>query len=872
MLKITKLTVNHFKHPMGIGANPSFGWIMESDQRNMKQAAFRLQLSDEASFQKVLFDSGKVLSDCSAHYRPEGLPLQSATKYFWRVTVWTDTDSMYESGPASFVTAILNEKDWVARFITAETEADAGSSKGTFVKSTFTVQGKVRSAYAFSTALGLYHLYVNDVKAGEDHLAPGWTSYHHHLMYQANEITHLINEGENTLCGWLGAGWYKGLMGFLNTRNNYGGRTALLCQIEITYEDGRLQRLVTDESWQGSDSPVLFSEIYDGETYDARYHPEKTQPVHLLPYDLKNLEPQGGCRVRIIDTLRVKKIITTPKGETVLDFGQNLTGWVHFTVSGKPGDVAELRCFEVLDKDGNVYTENLRSAKQTLRYILKGQGEEAYQPLFTYQGFRYVHIVSYPGSIKKESFTACVVHSDMAHTGTFECSHPLVNQLQHNILWGLKGNFLDVPTDCPQRDERLGWTGDAQIFCPTACYLMDTHPFFTKWLKDLQYDQTPEGGVPHVIPDIITNAKATEENWLQSNGTHSATAWADAAVIVPWNVYLASGDAQVLKDQYESMKAWIDFMRSHANGPLWEYRLQFGDWVALDAEEGSCFGATPNEYTCSAYYAYSTGLFAKIAATLGMKEDAKFYGKLHDEICQGFARTFFTKDGELTVSTQTAHVLALQFGLTPPEWVEKTAQALIRLIEKNSGHLVTGFVGTPYIANALSQSGHLKEAYDLVLREEFPSWLFQVKMGATTIWEHWDGIKPDGSMWSAGMNSFNHYAYGAIGDWLYRTIAGIRLDESNSGYRHTWIQPQIGGGLAYAKAAYQSMYGEVAVHWQKDDHQVTLHVHIPCNTTATICLGKAKVVSDDGLQFADGPDGAFASTGSGEYTIIYNLH
>ncbi len=871
MLKITKLTVNHFEHSMGVGAGPAFGWVLDSEERNVAQTAFRFQLSEDASFTSILYDSGKVLSDCSAHYRPEGLPLKPATNYYWRVTVWTGAETASESEPAAFVTALLSESDWQGRFISAETQEDAENSKGTCVKTSFSIKGKVRSAYAFSTALGLYHLFVNGQKAGEDQLAPGWTSYHHHLMYQTNDITLLLKEGENTLCGWLGAGWYKGLMGFLNTRNNYGGRTALLCQIEITYEDGRRQTIYTDESWQGSSLPVLFSEIYDGEIYDARPQPEEIRPVQRIPYDLKNLDPQAGCRVKIMDTLKVQEIITTPKGEKVLDFGQNLTGWVRFAVSGKPGDVAELRCFEVLDKDGNVYTENLRSAKQTLRYTLSGQGEETYQPYFTYQGFRYVHVVSYPGELKKEAFTACVVHSDMAPAGAFECSHPLLNLLQHNILWGLKGNFLDVPTDCPQRDERLGWTGDAQIFCPTACYLMDTHPFFTKWLKDLQYDQTPEGGVPHVIPDIITPAKALEENWLQSNGTHSATAWADAAVIVPWNVYLASGDTQVLIDQYGSMKAWIDFMHSHSNGPLWEYRLQFGDWVALDAEEGSCFGATPNEYTCSAYYAYSTGLLAKAAAVIGKEEDARFYKSLHEEIRQGFAKAFFTGDGDLKVTTQTAHVLALHFGLTPPEFTEKTAKALIRLIEKEGGHLVTGFVGTPYIAHALSGSGHLKEAYDLVLREEFPSWLFQVKLGATTIWEHWDGIKPDGSMWSAGMNSFNHYAYGAIGDWLYRTIAGIRLDESHPGCKHIWIQPQPGGGLTYAKAAYQGVYGEVSVHWQKDGDQITLNVHIPCNATATIGLGKAQVLSADGLHFREGSCGLTAEAGSGRYQVVYRF-
>ena len=844
--------------------------MLESDSRNVMQAAFRFQLSDDALFRTLLWDSGKVSSDCSAHYRPEGLPLESAKRYYWRVKVWSETEAC-ESEAASFVTALLHESDWQACFITAEKEEDAADSKGTCVQTVFRVHGKIRSAYVFSTALGLYHLFLNGSKIGDDQLAPGWTSYRKHLMYQTYDITAHVREGENSLCGFLGAGWYKGLMGFLHKRNNYGSRTALLCQVEITYEDGRRQTIVTDEGWQGADTPVLFSEIYDGEIYDARRNLTGWRPVEILPYDLSVLDPQGGCRVKIMQTLPVRQVFSTPKGETVLDFGQNLTGFVRFTVSGKPGEVVELRCFEVLDKDGNVYTANLRAAKQTLRYTCKGEGEEAYQPYFTFQGFRYVHVVSYPGTVKKESFTACVVYSDMRQTGFFECSHPLLNQLQHNILWGLKGNFLDIPTDCPQRDERMGWMGDAQIFCPTACYLANAYPFFRKWLRDVRCDQTIEGGVPHVVPDILTGFAGVSENWLLSQGTHSAAAWADAAVIIPWNLYLAYGDTQILYDQYGSMKAWIDFMRSHADGHLWRYRLQFGDWVALDAAEGSYLGATPNDFTCSAYYAYSTGLFAKMAGILHKEEDARFYGELHEKIRQGFFGAFFTEEGELTVKTQTAHVLALHFDLTPPQHIEKVAEGLVRLIEKEKGHLVTGFVGTPYITHALSRHGHLKDAYDLLLKEDFPSWLYQVKMGATTIWEHWDGIKPDGSMWSADMNSFNHYAYGAIGDWLYRSIAGIHLDEGAAGGRHTVIRPQTGGGLTYAKASCRSVYGGVSVFWQAEGDSITLQLHIPCNTTATICLDHAEILMDGGLAFQQGQNGLTAGAGSGTYTIKYRI-
>ena len=523
---------------------------------------------------------------------------------------------------------------------------------------------------------------------------------------------------------------------------------------------------------------------------------------------------------------------------------------------------------KVLDAKGNVYLDNLRKARQTVNYTLKGGEEEAFHPNFTFQGFQYVKVAKYPGEVKLENFEAVAVHSNMKPTGTFECSNPDINQLQHNILWGLKGNFVDIPTDCPQRDERLGWTGDAQIFCRTASYLMDTYTFFSKWLKDVEADQTPEGGVPHVVPDIL--AGKSESNWLLAQGTHSATAWADVAVIMPWTLYLTFGDTEILKKQYDSMKAWIDFMYRHSEGPLWNYKLQFGDWVALDAKEGSYFGATPNDLTCSAYYAYSTEIFSKIAKVLGKDDDYKMYSKLHSEIVEGFQKEFFTPTGRMAARTQTAHIIALYFKLVPDKFKEKTVNTLLELLKENDGHLVTGFVGTPYFCHALSQNGHTKEAYDLLLKDDFPSWLYQVKAGATTVWEHWDGIKPDGTMWSSDMNSFNHYAYGAVGEWLYRAVAGIEVDEGNAGYKHSIIHPHIGGGLEYVKANYASVYGDVSVSWKVEGDNISMEVDVPHNTSATIILEQAKSVSADAeLQFTENADGLSAQAGSGKYQFSY---
>ncbi|MDY3918028.1 MAG: family 78 glycoside hydrolase catalytic domain [Candidatus Limivivens sp.] len=879
MITVKKILMDYETVQSGIGHMPQFGWIIESSERNVKQEAYRLQIAEDEAFEQVIYDSGRVVSEESAHVEVEGVSLQSLTKYFVRVQVKAAGE---ESGfcTSSFLTAILDQSQWRAEFVSSETEADADNSRGTCVRKEFRVTKPVKNAYVCATALGLYHLYLNGQKVGKDEMTPGWTSYHKHLCYQTYEITELLKEGENAVGAMLGAGWYKGMMGFLHARNNYGKQTALLAQILIRYTDGTEEILATDASWKGTDSPVLFAEIYDGEIYDARKEipgwceagldETDWHEVEIIPYDKQVLTAQGAGKVAEMTELPAQSIFVTPQGDRVIDFGQNLTGWIHVRAAGKAGDVIRLDCFEVLDAAGNVYLDNLRGAKESFTYTFREEGTAEYHPSFTFMGFRYAKIVEFPGEPAKENFTAYAVYTNMKETGTFETSMPELNQLWHNILWGMKGNFLDIPTDCPQRDERLGWTGDAQIFCRTASYLMNTYTFYSKWLKDVAADQTPEGGVAHVVPDIIGPRINEIHDWLLSQGTHSAAAWADVAVINPWTMYLTFGDTRILKEQYASMKAWIDFMQTHAVDYIWNYKLQFGDWVALDAEEGSYFGATPNDLTCTAYFAYSTGLFVKIAKVLGREEDAANYQALYENIVKKFQETFFDAEGNLTAQTQTAHIVALYFGLTPEAYRETTVKGLLKLLEKENGHLVTGFVGTPYFCHALSQNGCVKEAYELLMKDDFPSWLYQVKMGATTIWEHWDGLKPDGTMWSPDMNSFNHYAYGAIGEWLFRVAAGLETSEEQSGYKHTVIYPRIGGGLTSVKAEYDSVYGVVGSHWTTEGDQVTLTVKVPVNTTAQICLDGAKeILAADGLEFTEGDGCRKAAAGSGTYTLCW---
>ena len=880
MLKITEILMDYEKEQTGMDHMPQLGWKLESDGRNIQQEAYELDIALDQDFCDCVYRSGKVMENASAQIMVKNISLKSMTKYFVRVKVWAGKEESCWA-ETFFVTGILNTQEWKALFITAENDEDAANSKGTYVRKDFCINGKVKEAFVCTTALGLYNFYINGKKVGQDELTPGWTSYRKHLCYQTYEVTDCLKQGENAMGAILAAGWYKGKMGFdglANTRNHYGDRTAFLAQMAVRYEDGREEIFVTDTSWTGEDAPVIFAEIYDGEIYDARKEiPGWTEPgsnggnwraVSAVDYDMNVLTAQGSGKVREMDEVPAKRIFTTPEGDTVIDFGQNMTGHIRVHARGKAGDVIELHCFEVLDAKGNVYLDNLRGAKEAMKYTFAREEEISYAPSFTFMGFQYAKIVSFPGKPEVENFTAYTLHTKMEKTGSFECSNQDLNQLAHNILWGLKGNFVDVPTDCPQRNERLGWTGDAQIFCRTACFLMNTYSFYRKWLRDVEADQTPEGGVAHVVPDIITGN--TGADWLLQQGSHSAAAWADVAVINPWTMYLTYGDKEILRLQYQSMKGWIDFMKDHSVDYIWNYKLQFGDWVALDAEEGSYFGATPNDLTCTAYFAYSTQLFVKIAEILGRTEDVKAYSELHKKIVEKFQKTFFDRNGVMTAQTQTAHIVALYFGLVPEKYREKTVNGLLKLLDKEDGHLVTGFVGTPYFCHALSQNGHVKEAYDLLLKDDFPSWLYQVKMGATTVWEHWDGIKPDGTMWSPDMNSFNHYAYGAIGEWMVRVAAGIEIDEKKPGYKHTVIYPRFGGNLGWLKAEYKSVYGPVKAFWEDQGEKAVLHVSVPANTTATICLDRAKKVTEaDGLEFIQCEGYMKAETGSGEYRFVF---
>ncbi len=882
MLLVQDLVCNYQKNAKDIRKGSTFGWTLVSDRRNVLQTAYRMQISLFPDFSHLLFDTRRRESEESVAVSLSGFVPEDATVYHVRVMVW---DNKAEQSPWSDPVTIETadgKKAWEALFITADVhENDKDRSDARLLRKEFLLDEKLVSAKAYVTSLGLYEFYVNGNQIGEDLFAPGWTSYDKRLLYQRYDLTDLLSEGTNCIASMVGNGWYKGVIGFELHKNNYGQKNAFFCQLELETVSGKKRIFCSDRSWKWHEGPVLFSELYDGETYDARSEiPGWNEPgfdqsawksVEVVEHDYATLSPEEGVPVQVIEEVTAKKLLTTPKGETVIDFGQNLTGWVKFSVQGKAGEKVVLRHAEILDATGNFYTENLRSAKQTVTYILKGEKKgETYHPHFSFQGFRYIALDAYPGTVDLSNFTAQVIHSKMEKTGTFSCSNPLINQLQHNIRWGLKSNFLDVPTDCPQRDERLGWTGDAQIFVSTACYLKNTLAFFSKWLRDLEADQRDDGAVSNVVPNVIRDQGIIDG---VVGSPFGSSAWGDAATIIPWTLYRYYGDSEVLKKQYSSMERWVGFMQSEAtDGLIWEKSFSFGDWVALDAKPGSYLGATPTSLVSTSFYALSTQILAKSAKLLGKDEDEHKYTKLYEEIKVAFNRKFMGRDNRPLSRTQTSCILPLVFDLLSPEQTGPTVDLLCELLDEHDGHLCTGFVGTPYICKALSDNGKLKQAYDLLLKQDYPSWLYQVTQGATTIWEHWDGLKPDGTMWSPDMNSFNHYAYGAVGEWLYTVVAGLNIDEEKPGFKHAIIRPRIGGGLSFAEASHLSPYGEIKSRWEIQGEKVILEVSIPANTTATILLDDAQHVhSAEKVAVTSGDGKPSIEIGSGKYSFIYEL-
>ena len=885
-LQVGSLFCENLTNPIGVGnSQPRFSWQLNSNKRNVMQTAYEVRvghgMSSLAKGSSLVWSSGKINSDSSVHVAYEGSPLQSGTKYFWQVRVWSNSgESSKWSEPATFQMALLHLEDWKANWVEPGFIEDTINRPTPLLRKEFKAGKKVQSATAYITAHGMYEGFINGRRIGDCYLTPGWTSYKKRLQYQMYDVTELLNQGSNTIAMALGSGWYRGHLAWGGNKNVWGKDIALLFQLDIVYADGSKELVVSDGSWKTTTGSIIYSEIYNGEIIDARkqrtgwrnsgYDDASWSGVVVKDYDKANLVATQNEPVKKHETFVPVKIITTPRGENVIDFGQNLVGWVMVKVKGNAGDSIKISHAEVLDKNGNFYTENLRAARAQTVYILRGEGEETFEPHFTFFGFRYIKIEGYPGEIKPENFTAVALYSDMQPTGSFTCSDSLINRLQHNIQWGQKGNFLDVPTDCPQRDERLGWTGDAQVFSRTASFNMNVNNFFAKWLKDVAADQDAHGMVPFVIPNVL------------GPNAGGSTGWADVCTIIPWNMYLAYGDQNILEQQYSSMKAWVDYMTSRSKNDLWNTGFHFGDWLfyrPFDDNDGRS-AVTDKYLIAQCFYAGSTQLLIKAAKVLSKTDDVATYSALLARIKNAFLKEYLTPNGRLVSNTQTAYVLALNFDMLPESQRADAAQRLADNVKSYGNHLTTGFLGTPYLCHVLTRFGYTDVAYQLLFQKTYPSWLYPVRMGATTIWERWDGIKPDSTFQTPSMNSFNHYSYGAIGDWMYRAVTGIDTYEGAPGYKHIKIQPHLTDNLNFADATLKTYYGNIRSHWKRDNGNLEMDVEVPANTRATVYIPASSI---DSIKEGDAPlnslkdakvvgkegDYVVVEIGSGKYHFLW---
>ncbi len=759
------------------------------------------------------------------------------------------------SWPAAQEVAAAGEGPWKALELTSMGPAP-------FLRRTFRVRPDIQQARLYATALGVYECYLNGKRVGEDVFNPGWTDYHRRVQYHTYDVTSLLAPGDNAIGVILGDGWYAGYVG-LGGRNRYGQSPVAAAQLEVLYADGSRESVSTDGSWKAAEGPIRQSDMLMGEIYDAR--------LEMPGWDRAGFDDAGWkpviereiavSRVAAVDEparkteeLETREVTEPGRGVFVFDLGQNMVGWARLKGRAPAGTTVTLRFAEMLNPDGTIYTTNLRGARCTDQYVFKGGGEEVYEPRFTFHGFRYVEMTGYPGRPEAEAITGVVVHSDTPAAGTFACSHAGLNQLQSNIRWGQRGNFLSVPTDCPQRDERLGWMGDAQIFIRTATFNMDVARFFTKWCQDVEDAQRPDGAFTDVSPAVAAGA-----------GT---AAWGDAGVICPWTVYRVYGDTRILERRFESGARWIEYMRKNSR-ELLRPAQGYGDWLSLQAD-------TPKDLLATAYFAGSTRVMSSMARVLGREEDARKYASLYDEIRRAFIRAYWGADGRLKGDTQTAYVLALYFGLLSEDRTETAVRRLVGDIEARGGHLSTGFVGTGHLMPVLAAAGQWDAAYRLLTTETYPSWLFSVNQGATTIWERWDGWTPDRGFQDPGMNSFNHYSFGAVGAWMYEVVGGIGLDPSAPAFKHFLVRPRPGGGLTWARAEFISMHGKIVSDWKIEGGRFHLRVVVPANTMATIFVPSLEIdaireenrpVAESGdLQYLGSVEGASAFlAGSGEY-------
>jgi len=869
-IQIMELRCEYLKNPMGLGvAQPRFFWKMASEELNQKQTAYQILTASSLEMLNEngsdFWNTGKVCSDQSIHVEYAGKVLKARDACWWKVRVWDrEGRPSVWSEPAYFEMGLLSPDDWKADWIKTDLNFDTYSYPSPILRREFTLAKKIQKARAYVTALGLYEMQINGKRVDDRLFTPGFTSYDKRNQYQVYDVTSLLNTGKNAIGLILGNGWYRnyrhasleGPDPIESTRQDL----LVIAQVEVTCADGAQEFINTDSDWKSSTGPILMTSIYDGETYDARleksgwsaagYDDSHWHGVEVVNRRKETIAPTIGPAARRIEEIVPVNIIHTKNGDTLFDMGQNIVGWCRLNANCPEGTTIILRHGEVLDKDGNLYTESLRSAKQTITYTCKGGGQdEIYEPRFSFQGFRYVEISGYPGKITNALLTGIVIHSDMERTGQFSCDNDLVNRLYQSIVRVQKGNSLDIPTDCPQRDERMGWLGDAQLFAPTGCTNMLAAGFYTKWLKDIAAEQEPSGLVNFMAPKKF-----------DLDGVYG---YADAAVTVPWLLYTRYGDSRILMEQYESMKAWVEFQFDKTDDLR---RLKWdglGDWLAYGGNYCMHYltgQPTETDLLGTVYFYRATDLLQKTAVVLDKQEDAVRYQSLAERIKKAFEQEFITPKGRLLSHTQTAYALSISFGLLS----EDTAKIMAGRLADNVNdfkHITTGLLGTAEICHALTDSGYNDEAYKLLRRRDYPSWLYMMDKGGTSIWERWDSLRPDGTFQRPQMNSFNHPALGSVGDWLYRKVGGIDCGTDAPGYKCIVIKPYPGmamnracdsyessygrGELANMElsapltaviASYESLYGTIHSEWKIEDKKFQLKVQIPPNTRASIYI------------------------------------
>ena len=844
MSELTVLPVRfeHHREPFGIGEpQPRLSWRVRTDLPDWRQAAYEIEVVPEKGSARA---SGRVASAESVLVAWDAPPLVSRERRTVRVRVWGqgDAEPSAWSDESVVETGLLAPDDWAAQLVRPVLPAPGtGGEPAALMRREFVLDGPVTRARLYATAHGVYEAELNGSLVGDAVLAPGWTSYHHRLRYQTYDVTDLLVEGSNAIGIHLADGWFRGYLGFAGMRNVYGDRTAALVQLEVEHADGTRTIVASDGSWRSTLGPLTRADIYNGETFDARrelpgwsapgFDDADWTPVEVGDFDPARLVAPTGPPVRRTQTVAAASLTTLPSGRTLVDFGQNLVGWLRLRLPQAPaGTEITIRHAEVLE-NGELGTRPLREAAQTDVVLLDGNRSRSWEPRFTFHGFRYAEVSGWPGELTTSDLEAVVLHTDMWPTGTFVCSDPELNRLHENVVWSMRGNFVDVPTDCPQRDERLGWTGDLQVFASTASFLYDVAGMVRSWLADLAADQQVADGI---VPLWVPNAEITPQGWppLQVEA-----GWGDAAVIVPWVLYQRYGDVQVLADQWESMTAWVDAFERRAGADLdfSSGAFMLGDWLDAAAPDDQPWKSrVPWQLVATAYLARSAQITSEVAGVLGRDVERDRYARLAERVAERFRVEYVTPIGRLAYPAQAAYALGLEFGLLTPDQRRHAEPLLGDQVAADDYHIGTGFLGTPLICDALTSGGEIDAAYALLQQRGWPSWLYPVTMGATTIWERWNSMLPDGSINPGQMTSFNHYAFGAVADWMHRIVAGLAPAEP--GYRRLRIAPRPGGRLTSAAATHETPYGTAEVAWTLEDEAFSLELTVPPSTNAEVSL------------------------------------